>query len=460
MAHPPATIPPEPRPAAITGVAVERLLQACAVDEATFAVARSLLPIVTDRTGAACHDYCDHLERSVADMRPHAERHRQEMVAAEERHLGLVFSGSFGADYIADLMSATETEYGDMLGIRTRLATTLRLIEPLFKEIGRRRRLSGRKAAEECAAIARLILCDAIAATSCHQRASRIGLKRREHELHAAATAFQDNIAALAESLRNAAAMLRGSAAANLDRSGRAGHEATLAEDAARNCSQRIGRTAEATQDLVRALDLIRSESREAAAITGQAVLDTRKVTGAIAGLADAARLIGSIVTLIQEIANQTNLLALNATIEAARAGEAGRGFAVVAGEVKNLADQTGKAAAEISSQIAEVQAATGTCVAQVDAISATIARLEHSAGAIAHTVKEQLAVTSEMAVNAREVATLTEEGLVSAQAARSSISDVTRMSAELDSAAVRVEATASEIGALVAHFLADLRAA
>ncbi len=207
--------------------------------------------------------------------------------------------------------------------------------------------------------------------------------------------------------------MLRGSAAASLDRSGRAGHEATIAEDAARNCSQHIDRTAEATQDLVRALDLVRSESQEAAAMTGQAVIDTREVTAAIAGLADAARLIGSIVTLIQEIANQTNLLALNATIEAARAGDAGRGFAVVAGEVKSLADQTSKAAAEISWQIAEVQTAAKSRVVHVDSISSTITQLERSAASIAQTVKKQLAATSQMAINTREVATLTQEGLL-----------------------------------------------
>jgi methyl-accepting chemotaxis protein len=58
---------------------------------------------------------------------------------------------------------------------------------------------------------------------------------------------------------------------------------------------------------------------------------------------------IGEKTELIDEIVFQTRLLSFNASVEAERAGEYGRGFAVVAQEVGNLAQMSGKSAAEIS---------------------------------------------------------------------------------------------------------------
>lgn len=64
---------------------------------------------------------------------------------------------------------------------------------------------------------------------------------------------------------------------------------------------------------------------------------------------------ITDLLKVIVSISDQTNLLALNATIEAARAGESGKGFAVVANEVKELSNQTKKAAEEITVAVEQI---------------------------------------------------------------------------------------------------------
>jgi hypothetical protein len=113
------------------------------------------------------------------------------------------------------------------------------------------------------------------------------------------------------------------------------------------------------------------------------------------------------VVRLIDSIAGQTNLQALNATIKAARAGDAGKGFAVVAGEVKALAAQTAKAAAEISAQIETVRGATEDTVVAMNEIGSIIGRMGEVSTAIAAAVEEQSATTREIASAIQEVAGL-----------------------------------------------------
>ncbi|WP_026686410.1 methyl-accepting chemotaxis protein [Azovibrio restrictus] len=102
--------------------------------------------------------------------------------------------------------------------------------------------------------------------------------------------------------------------------------------------------------------DLMQKISRDLAVLAQE----SRQTMSIVDGLNSSTEQIGSILSLIKEIADQTNLLALNAAIEAARAGEAGRGFAVVADEVRKLAERTSKATSDISNLVNNIQRDTG----------------------------------------------------------------------------------------------------
>jgi len=121
---------------------------------------------------------------------------------------------------------------------------------------------------------------------------------------------------------------------------------------------------------------------------------------GATRQLEQASTAMDDIVSLIQKIANQINLLALNATIESARAGEAGRGFSVVASEVKNLANQTGRAIEDISREIKAMQDISSTVALALAAIGSGINTVTESFTNVAGAMEEQSAVTREITAN------------------------------------------------------------
>jgi methyl-accepting chemotaxis protein len=142
--------------------------------------------------------------------------------------------------------------------------------------------------------------------------------------------------------------------------------------------------------------------------------------------LSGAAKSIGKVVAVINDIADQTNLLALNATIEAASAGEAGKGFAVVANEVKELARQTTQATQDIIKQVAEIKENTDYAVKSIDEVTLVMEDVNRISHTIVSSVEEQSATINEISRSVSGVNTNIKDVAQNVAASARELTDVT----------------------------------
>src|SRR5690625_1244110 len=138
----------------------------------------------------------------------------------------------------------------------------------------------------------------------------------------------------------------------------------------AQNSVEIANRGADVVRETIQGMDSIRDQIQE--------------TSKRIKRLGESSQEIGSIVELINDIAEQTNILALNAAIQAASAGEAGRGFAVVADEVQRLAERSANATKRIETLVQTIQSDTNEAVSSMEQTTTEVvhgARLAEDAG-------------------------------------------------------------------------------
>ena len=248
-----------------------------------------------------------------------------------------------------------------------------------------------------------------------------------------------DRIATAASDLSSVSEELAASSSqvssAMLDISSGADHQRNELNQTQTGLDQLRQVTAEITDAAARVASLgeeIRSVAdrhRNDIAAAGNTLLDVREVvrtTGTeVTHLAEQSAAIDDFVDLIKRISSQTNLLALNAAIEAARAGEHGRGFAVVAEEVRQLADESARAAEDVArttrvirEQVEEVTATMAVGQAKVRGIEsvaegaarglteivAAIEQVEQAASRVTHAAQENRGVTEQLGAQAQLV--------------------------------------------------------
>ncbi len=186
-------------------------------------------------------------------------------------------------------------------------------------------------------------------------------------------------------------------------------------------------------------------------------------VADSIAKLSKRVERIGTVVEVIDEIADRSDLLALNAALEGSRAGEAGKGFSIVAAEMRRLAENVLDSTKEIKNLITEIREATAAAAGAADASKAATESGERLGSVAAQAVEGILAGVQETSDAARVINLATQQQRTATEqvvASMAEIEDVTRQttqaSKQATGAAAELTQLAGRLAELIKRFKAD----
>jgi methyl-accepting chemotaxis protein len=208
----------------------------------------------------------------------------------------------------------------------------------------------------------------------------------------------------------------------------------------------RAGRGAIA--EFIQAMQQIRSD--------GIAVADS------IAKLSKRVERIGTVVEVIDEIADRSDLLALNAALEGSRAGEAGKGFSIVAAEMRRLAENVLDSTKEIKSLITEIREATANAGSAADASKVATESGEKLGAVAAQAVEGILAGVQETSDAARVINLATQQQRTATEqvvASMAEIEDVTRQTTQASKQATGASAELSQLAGRLAELIKRFKA-
>lgn len=172
---------------------------------------------------------------------------------------------------------------------------------------------------------------------------------------------------------------------------------------------------------------------------------------------------IGTVVEVIDEIADRSDLLALNAALEGSRAGEAGKGFSIVAAEMRRLAENVLDSTKEIKNLITEIREATAAAATAADASRSATEAGERLGSVAASAVEGILSGVQETSDAARVINLATQQQRTATEqvvASMGEIEEVTRQttqaSKQATGAAAELTQLAGRLSELIKRFKAD----
>ena len=201
-----------------------------------------------------------------------------------------------------------------------------------------------------------------------------------------------------------------------------------------------ISNITEAMEKSAQSADDSYTKAQEYANAADKSRQEMDTMMAAMGRISDASTKISDIISEIESIAAQTNLLSLNASIEAARAGEAGRGFAVVADQIRELADQSAKAAVDtrelIEASIREVN--EGNSVADhastsIESVMDGIKQIADFSKSLKNMMEEQATAMRQAEIGVNQISGVVESNAATAEQASATSQELSAQATMLD---------------------------
>jgi len=165
--------------------------------------------------------------------------------------------------------------------------------------------------------------------------------------------------------------------------------------------------------------------------------------------LSEQNQAIGAIITAVHDMADQSNLLAVNASIEAAKAGDQGKGFAVVAQEVRNLAEQSKQATAQVRNILNDIQQAITSAVMATEQGSRVVAAGVTQSSEAGNAIGQLGEAVSSSAQASLQIVAATNEQLVGMDQVAQAMESIKQASDQNVMAIQQVERAIQELNAL-----------